>query len=87
MHSFVCRQKLSSVVWCAALFTSQRQSQSGDLLPPVVCLEVATPIDEMDFSTSKVRVRRVVEEENSTLMNSHLAVIVNILMNSSWFSS
>lgn len=39
---------------------------------------MATSIDEMDFSTLKVRGRRVVEEENSTQMNSHLAVIANI---------
>lgn len=62
----------------AAPFTSHHQSHSDGLLPPMVCLEVATAIDVMDFSTSKVRARRAVEEENSTQMNSHLAVIANI---------
>ena len=62
----------------AAPFTSCRQPWSGDFLPPMACLEVATSMDEMDFSTSKVRARSMVEEENSTQMNSHLAVTANI---------
>lgn len=60
-----------------APFASHHQPWTDDLLPPTASLEVTTSMEETDFSTSKVRARRVVEEENSTQMNSHLAVIAN----------
>lgn len=62
----------------AAPFASHHQPWSGDFLSPVACLEVATSMDKMDFSSSRIRARRVVEEESSTQMNSHLAVVANI---------
>lgn len=54
------------------------QPWSRDFLPPVACLEVATSIHEMDFSTSKARARRVVEEVNNMQVNPLLVVIANI---------
>lgn len=43
----------------------------------MVCLQVTISMDKMDFSTSEVMARRVVEEESSTQRNSHV-VIANI---------
>lgn len=59
-------------------FTSRCRPWSRDFSPPGAHLEVATSMDEMVFSTSKVRARRAVEEENSTQRSSHLAVIPDI---------
>lgn len=66
--------------WCGfhSCIPIRCQPWSGDFLPPVACLEVATSVDEMAFSTSKVRARRVVEELNNTQVNPYLAVIANI---------